>query len=71
MKQRPGDAGRDGQEFALAGKDFNLQCARDVRKVGGAAASDPGGGGFVGSNRGKLREEFSGMKEERWRVRIC
>ena len=64
MEQGAGDAGGDGDQFALAGEDFDLAGAGEFGKVDGSAAADAGGGGFVGGDGGKLRQELAGVNEE-------
>ena len=72
MEEGSGDAGGDGEEFGLAGEDFNLAGAGEVGKVDGAPAADAGGGGFVGGDGGELRQEQAGMDEERRdSARVC
>jgi len=64
MEQTASDAGGDGEEGGLSGEDFDLAGAGDVGKVDGTAAADAGGGGLVGSDGGKLRQELAGVNEE-------
>lgn len=64
VEEGSGDAGGDGEEFGLAGEDFDLAGAGYVGKVDGASAADAGGGGFVGGDRGKLREQLARVDEE-------
>src|ERR1700730_3972295 len=40
--------------------------AGEFGEVDGASAADAGGGGLVGGDAGKLREELAGMDEERF-----
>ena len=64
MEEGAGYAGGNGDQVALALEDFDLAGAGEVGKVDGAAAADAGGGGFVGGDGGKLRQELAGMDEE-------
>ena len=64
MEEGAGDAGGDGEQFGLAGEDFDLAGAGEFGEVDGTAAADAGGGGFVGGDGGKLRKELAGVDEE-------
>jgi len=64
MEKGAGDAGGDGDEVGLSGKDFDLAGAGEIGEVDGASATDAGGGGFVGRDGRKLRQELAGMDEE-------
>ena len=64
VEEGAGDAGGDGEQFGLAGEDFDLAGAGKFGEVDGASATDARGGGFIGGNRGKLREELAGVGEE-------
>src|SRR5258708_22381487 len=64
MKEGVGDAGSNGDEIALALGNFDLACAREVGKIDGTSATDAGGGGFVGSDGWKLRQQLAGGDEQ-------
>ncbi len=64
MEQGSGYAGDDGDEVALSVEDFDVAGAGEFGKVDGASAADAGGGGFVGGDAGKLRQQLTGMDEE-------
>ena len=64
MEEGAGYSGGDGDEVALAGEDFDLAGAGKIGEIDGASAADAGGGGFVGGNGRKLRQELAGMDEE-------
>ena len=64
VEECAGYAGGDGDQIALAVEDFDLAGAGEFGKVDGAAAADAGGGGFVGGDGGKLRQELAGVDEE-------
>ena len=70
VEESAGDAGGDGEQFRLAGEDFDLAGAGYVGEVDGASAADAGGGGLVGGDGGELGQELAGVDEERaysWR----
>lgn len=69
MEEGSGYAGGDGDQFPLAVEDFDLVGAGELGKVDGAAAADAGGGGLVRGDGRKLRQEFAGMHEERFKHR--
>jgi hypothetical protein len=64
VEESAGDASGDGQEVALAGEDFDLAGTGEFGEVDGASAANAGGGGFVGGDGGKLREELARVDEE-------
>jgi len=64
VEEGAGYAGGDGEEVGLSGEDFDVAGAGDVGEVDGAAVADAGGGGFVGGDGRKLREELAGVDEE-------
>ena len=64
MEQGASDAGGDGDQVGLSGEDFYLAGAGEVGEVDRAAAADAGGGGLIGSDGRKLRQELAGMDEE-------
>src|SRR5258708_35261766 len=66
MKQRSGYAGGNGEQFPLAGENFDLAGAGEVGEVDGASAADAGGGGFVGGDGGKVRQELARGDEGRF-----
>ena len=64
MEQGSGYAGDDGEEVGLSGEDFDLAGAGKFGEVDGASVADAGGGGFVGSDRGELRQKLAWVDEE-------
>jgi len=64
VEKGSGYAGGYGDEVPLALENFYLAGAGDVGKVYGASAADARGGGFVGGDGRKLRQELAGMDEE-------
>src|SRR5437867_3699800 len=50
VEEGAGDAGGDGDQGALIGKDFDMGDAGNVGKIDGASAADEGDGGFVGGD---------------------
>ena len=64
VEEGAGDAGGDGEQFGLAGEDFDLAGAGEFGEVDGASAADAGGGGLVGGDGGKVRQELAGVDEE-------
>src|ERR1022692_2001316 len=64
MEQGSGYASGDGDQVPLSVEDFDLAGAGEFGKVDGASAADAGGGGFVGGDGGKLRQELAGVDEE-------
>ena len=71
MKQGAGDAGGDGEEIALSGEDLDLARAGEFEEIDGASGADAGGGGFVGGDGGKLRQQPAGMDEVLFPVDRC
>ena len=65
MEQGAGDAGGDGEQVVLVGEHFHLAGTGEFREIDGTATADAGGGGFVGSNRRKEREQLAGVDEKR------
>ena len=64
VEEGAGDAGGDGEQFGLAGEDFDLAGAGEFGEVDGASAADAGGGRLVGGDGGKVRQELAGVDEE-------
>ena len=48
----------------MSGEDFDLAGAGKLREVDGASAADAGGGGLVGGDGWKVREQLAGVDEE-------
>ena len=48
----------------MSGEDFDLAGAGEFGKVDRSAAADAGGGGFVGGDGRKMRQELAGVNEE-------
>ena len=64
VEEGAGNAGGDGEQFGLAGEDFDLAGAGEFGEVDGASAADAGGGRLVGGDGGKVRQELAGVDEE-------
>jgi hypothetical protein len=64
MEEGSGYSGGYGYQFALAVEDFDLTGAGEFGEVDGASGADAGSGGFVGGDRGELRQELAGVDEE-------
>ena len=64
MKQRASDSGRDGDQIALAGENFDLASPGEFEEIDGAAIADAGHREFVGGYRGHVWQQFARVDEE-------
>ncbi len=64
MEESSRDSGGDGDQVALAGEDFYVAGAGEIREIDGASGTDSGGCGFVSGDTGHLRQEFAGVDGE-------
>src|SRR5580765_8393875 len=64
VKERAGDSRRDGNEFALSRKDFDLAGARELQQIDRAPTADVSSRHFVDGDGRKCGKQRAGMDEE-------